>query len=160
MLLGLISDTHGHIRNTLDGLRLLETMGVEQIIHCGDIGSLAIPRLFSPPTHFVFGNVDQDEDDLRSAIHEAGHMCHERFGKLELAGLQIAFLHGDDNRLWGTAVNGGNWDVVCFGHTHRRETRLVGNTLVLNPGAVYRATPHSVATIELPSRKVAFLEFT
>ena len=159
MLLGLISDTHGHTRNTLDGLRLLEAIGVERIIHCGDIGSLMIPRLFTTPTHFVFGNVDQDEDDLRSSIQEAGHTCHDRFGDLELAGLNIAFLHGDDGRRWEATINSGNWDLVCFGHTHRRESRYVGQTLLLNPGAAYRATPHSVATIDLPQRRVEFLEF-
>lgn len=159
MLLGIISDTHGHIRNTLDGLRLLEQKGVEQILHCGDIGSLAIPQLFSLPTHFVFGNVDHDDIDLRLCIQEAGHTCHERFGKLEMAGIHIALLHGDDAGRWQTTVHSGDFDLVCFGHTHRRENRTVGKTLLLNPGAVYRATPHTVAVLELPQRQVEFLEF-
>ncbi len=159
MLLGLISDTHGHFRNTLDGLRLLEARGVDQLIHCGDIGSPAIPGLFSLPSHFIFGNVDQDENELRSSIQDAGHTCHDRFGSLELAGTSIAFLHGDDGRRWEATINAGTWDLVCFGHTHRRESRYIGKTLLLNPGAVYRATPHSVALIELPQRQVEFLEF-
>jgi putative phosphoesterase len=159
MLLGIISDTHGHIRNTMEGVRLLEEQKVERILHCGDIGSLAIPQLFSIPTDFVFGNVDQDAEDLRESIVAAGHKCHDRFGDLIIAGVSIALIHSDDRRKWDTTWQAGTWDIVCFGHTHRRETRYAGKTLLLNPGAVYRATPHSVATIELEQRYVQFLEF-
>lgn len=159
MLVGIISDTHGHIRNTMNGLRLLEEKGVERILHCGDIGSLAIPPLFSIPTHFVFGNVDRDEVDLRSCVEEAGHVCLDRFGSLELGGVHIALLHGDDRGRWEATATSGQFDLICFGHTHRRETSYRGKSLLVNPGAVYRATPHSVATIELPQRDVQFLEF-
>jgi putative phosphoesterase len=159
MLLGVISDTHGHARNTLDGLRLFGTFGVEQILHCGDIGSPIIPKLFSVPTHFVFGNVDQDEEELRQAIQEAGHHCLGRFGSLELEGVSIAVIHGDDVAKWTATVNANVWDLVCSGHTHRRESRRIQKTLLLNPGAVYRATPHSVAIVDLPKLEVQFLEF-
>jgi putative phosphoesterase len=115
--------------------------------------------LFFAPAHFVFGNVDRDEDELRNAIAEAGHQCHERFGALEISGVRIALLHGDDTRRLASAIGTENWDLVCCGHTHRSESRFIGKTLLLNPGAVYRATPHSVATIELEERRVEFLEF-
>jgi predicted phosphodiesterase len=38
---------------------------------------------------------------------------------------------------------------VCYGHTHQAEQHRVGKTLVLNPGALYRATPHSLALVDL-----------
>ena len=159
MLFGIISDTHGHVRNTTEGLQLLAARGVERILHCGAIGSSAIPGLFSTPTHFVFGNVDHDVVELRLAIANAGHTCHERFGELTFAGVKIALLHGDDSRRFETTAKAGVWDLVCYGHTHRRESRYAGKTLLLNPGAVFRATPHTVATIELERRAVEFLEF-
>lgn len=159
MLIGLISDTHGHVRNTLEGLQLLASRNVDQILHCGDIGAVEIPRLFERPTHFIFGNVDQDEADLQEVIEEAGHSCHGRFGDLELAGVRIAMLHGDNARKWEEATTGNTWNLVCFGHTHRAENRLIGSTRVVNPGAVYRARPHSVAVVELPGLEVEFLDF-
>ncbi|MGH8164977.1 MAG: metallophosphoesterase family protein, partial [Rhodanobacteraceae bacterium] len=39
MRIGVVSDTHGHALNALDAVRLLESLDVELVIHCGDIGS-------------------------------------------------------------------------------------------------------------------------
>src|SRR5687768_14248903 len=98
--IGIVSDTHGQVENTLAAVRMLESLEVSQMIHCGDIGSARIVELFAPwPAHFVFGNVDYDVQPLRRAIKAAGKQCHERFGSLEIGGVRIAFLHGDDTRL-------------------------------------------------------------
>ena len=73
MRLGIVSDTHGHVQNTLDAVRMLESLGVDEVLHCGDIGSTEIPRLFARwPTHFVFGNCDPDVGPLNMAIGAAG----------------------------------------------------------------------------------------
>ena len=57
--IGVISDTHGHIVNTRRAVRMFESMQVQQVLHCGDIGSPEIPPLFDAwPTHYVLGNVD------------------------------------------------------------------------------------------------------
>jgi putative phosphoesterase len=130
---------------------MLESLDVTEVIHCGDIGSLAILPLFATwPTHFVFGNVDYDEPALREAIDDRGQSCHGRFGSLEREGRRIAFLHSDDQRLFTDTVQSGDWDLVCYGHTHVAKQERRGHTLVLNPGALYRATPHSIAVVELP----------
>jgi putative phosphoesterase len=124
------------------------------VIHCGDIGTAAIVRQFSPwPTHFVFGNVD-DPRALKRAIEKEGQTCHDRFGTLEVTGVRIAFLHGDDSRLLVDTIAGGQYDLVCHGHTHVRREERLGKTLVLNPGAIYRANPHSFAIVDLPELAV------
>jgi putative phosphoesterase len=149
--IGIISDTHGQVEYMRGAIRLLESLEPELVIHCGDIGSTEIVRMLSAwPTHFVFGNVDHDERSLRQAIEECGQTCHERFGTLEVEGVRIAFLHGDDGRLLDATIHGGQWDLVCHGHTHRRREERAGKTLILNPGALYRATPHSFAVVDLP----------
>jgi putative phosphoesterase len=102
MQLGVVSDTHGHVPNTRAAVQMLEQFDVEAVLHCGDIGSTAIVPLFAHwPTHFVFGNVDQGTaaHELEQAIRAAGQTCHGRFGSLELGGVRIALLHGDDGRL-------------------------------------------------------------
>jgi putative phosphoesterase len=130
---------------------MLESMQVDQVLHCGDVGSSEIVTMFSRwPTHFVFGNVDYDRDTLRRTIEAAGQTCHGQFGALRLAGCQVAFLHGDDFRLLDQTIRDGRWRLVCHGHTHVSRRERVAETLVLNPGAVYRATPHSIAVVKLP----------
>lgn len=159
MRIGVVSDTHGHCAYTQVAVAALGKQNIEHVIHCGDIGSTDVIELFAPwPAHFVFGNVDHNKQELRAAIAVAGQTCHDRFGSLELAGKRIAFLHSDDASLFRSTINDGEWDLVCYGHTHVAEQHFEGGTLVLNPGAIYRARPHSVAIVELPSLKVDFVE--
>ena len=160
MVIAVVSDTHGHVANTLDAIRTFEAFDVKAVLHCGDIGSPIIPSLFERwPTHYVFGNVDSDESQLRESISSAKHTCHGRFGELELAGRKIAVVHGDDAGRLRDAITSGNYDVVCTGHTHQRKEQQQGDTLVLNPGAIYRAQPHSVATVNLETLQVTSLIF-
>ena len=158
MHLGVVSDTHGHVANTLDAVRMLESLDVDEVIHCGDIGTEEIIPLFQRwPTHFVFGNVDGNECRLAAAIEQAGQTCHGRFGTLELDAVRIAFLHGDDSRLLQQTAQSGDWGLVCYGHTHEAQEQWIGSTLVLNPGALYRARPHSIALVELPSLRATLV---
>jgi len=156
MLLGVVSDTHGQRTYTQNAVRMLEELGVEIVIHCGDIGSAEIVPLFANwPTHFVLGNVDYEVvDEIEAAIQSAGQFFHGPFGSLELAGRKIAFLHSDDAKCFRSTITSGEWDLVCYGHTHIAKDEWVGDTLVLNPGALYRAYPHTLAIVELPTRKV------
>jgi uncharacterized protein len=81
MLIGVVSDSHGRVEYTLAAVRMLESLDVAAVLHCGDIGSAEIVRLFAPwPTHFVFGNVDYNEGELTNAIKTAGQTCHGQFG--------------------------------------------------------------------------------
>lgn len=158
MRLGVVSDTHGHVDNTLSAVRMLESLNVEEVLHCGDIGSAAIVSLFAQwPTHFVFGNCDPNEAELRMAIGAAGKLCHGRFGDITLGGRRIALIHSHDARLFRQTISGGQYDLVCYGHSHLAEQHREGKTLVLNPGALYRATPHSIAVIELETMEATIV---
>ena len=158
MLLGVVSDTHGQIAFTRQAVRMLAGLEIDELIHCGDIGSTAIIELFARwPTHYVLGNVDYDAEGLRKEIEAVGHTYHGRFGSLERGGKRIAFLHGDDGPLFQQTVEGGKYDLVCHGHTHVARHVREGNTVILNPGALYRANPHSFAIVELPSLAVTHI---
>src|SRR5262245_13360233 len=101
MRIGVISDTNGHVANTLAAVRMLESFEVQAVLHCGDICSEQIPGLLSDwPAHFVFGNCDRDFDRLRSAIEAQGMACYGWFGNLELAGRRIGLLHSHDAKLF------------------------------------------------------------
>lgn len=155
MLVGIVSDTHGHVDNARAAVRMLESFEVGAVIHCGDIGSPDVVELFRGwPAHFVLGNVDSHPQPLRAAIQQAGGTLHGRFGSLEIEGLRIAFLHGDDERLLAETIAGGEYDLVCYGHTHVAELRASGHTRVVNPGALYRAAKHTIAIARLPELEI------
>jgi putative phosphoesterase len=158
MRLGVISDTHGRVHNALEAARMLESLEIDALIHCGDIDSPDIPPLLTAwPAHFVFGNCDHERDQLQAAIERAGLVCHGRFGELELGGRKIAFLHSDDQRLFRQTIAGGEYDLVCYGHTHQAEQHRAGKTLVLNPGALHRATPHTLAVVDLKTMEAVIV---
>lgn len=159
MRIAVLSDTHGKPEPTRAALEMIRPHSVEAILHCGDIGSAELVELFADwPAHFVFGNVDEDRGVFRKAIAEQGQHCHDTFADLTLARIRIAMLHGDDRPRLRETIDSQKWDLVCYGHTHKPETRRDGSTLVLNPGALYRARPRTFAIVQLPSLDVEFLE--
>ena len=159
MRLGIISDTHGQVSLTRPALRLFESLDVETVLHCGDIGSPDVVKLFAAwPTHFVFGNCDDNEAELTAAIAVAGKTCHGQFGDLTLDGVRIALIHSHDRRRFRNVVDSGEYGLVCYGHTHVAAIDHRGKTVVLNPGAIYRANPHSVAIVDLPAIKATIID--
>lgn len=152
MRLGVVSDSHGHVELVRPAIRMLESLQVDRVLHCGDIGSAEVVELFASwPTDFVFGNCDSQRAELAAAIERAGQTCHGEFGDLEIVGKRVALLHSDDRRRFQEAIRSGQWDLICYGHTHVAATEMIGDTLVLNPGALYRANPHSLAVVEMES---------
>ncbi len=150
MLLGVVSDTHGHLANAEAAARKLTEYEIAAVIHCGDIGGEAIVPVFAQwPTHFVLGNVDDNAAALEKAIAAAGLHYHGRFGELQLGGRSIAFLHSDDVSRFEETIASQRYDLVCYGHTHVAAARQTGRTLVLNPGALFRARTHTIAVVNL-----------
>lgn len=157
MLLGIVSDTHGHVANAQAAVRMLESLQVTAVIHCGDIGSTRIPPLFAAwPSHFVLGNVDYDPPGVKSAMPANGTF-HDRFADLSIAGRRIAVLHSDDVKRFRATIDSGLYDLVCYGHSHMAEQHRERNTLVLNPGALYRADPHSLAIVDLQTMQAKII---
>jgi putative phosphoesterase len=145
MLIGLISDTHGLMRDS--ALRALD--GVELILHAGDVGRRAIlDALWSlAPVHAVYGNVDA-RDGLLSEAFDG-----------ELAGQRVHMSHGHElgSPTPETLVARYDAHIVIYGHTHRPLVKEVGGTLVINPGAAGPARfalKPSVALLTLPERTV------
>ncbi len=158
MRLGVVSDSHGHVGNVRRAVALLNSLGVDHVLHCGDIGSAEVVAQFSAwPTGFVFGNCDYDRPTLGAAIAAAGQTCYGEFGEIVLAGRRIALIHSDDQRRFRAALAGGGFDLVCYGHTHVAALDRHGDTLALNPGALYRANPHSLAIVDLPELRAEIL---
>jgi uncharacterized protein len=123
IIIGLVSDTHGLIRDSLfDALA-----GVSQILHAGDVGGRSVLDALSAiaPVEAVSGNVDSPDGLLPQHVH------------VEHGGLSIHVSHGHElgsptpQRLLARY----DADVLVYGHTHRALVYREANRLVVNPGA-------------------------
>ena len=123
IIIGLVSDTHGLIRNSL-----FEALaGVSQILHAGDVGGRSVLDALSAiaPVLAVYGNVDPVDGALPESV------------AIEEGGLSIHVSHGHELGSPAPARLLARYtaDVIVFGHTHRPLVERDGHRLVVNPGA-------------------------
>lgn len=163
MIIGLLSDTHSNLKRTARAVAALKSLRVEQVIHCGDIGSsLVLTELaagFSDPdipVTCVLGNVDGWDDDLYSPVNHV--QIAGRFAAMELAGRKIAVLHGDDAGRLNACTRSGEYDYIFTGHTHVRADEHYGKTRVINPGAIHRSPEPGCAVLDLKTGRLRFLD--
>ena len=172
MRIGIISDTHDRADTVRAALDQLRERGVELLLHCGDITTVEIVRLFEGlPVHFVFGNWDgdwlgqrgetgrlcRDTGRLREAIADIGGTLHEPFGHLTLEGRSVGWIHGHHRDLLHEMETSDLFDFVFYGHTHNAEQHRRGRTLVANPGALFRASPKQCAVLDLRNGTLEWL---
>lgn len=159
MLLGILSDTHGRDDAMAEGMRLLREAGATYFIHCGDVGSLAVlDHLAGVPSAFVFGNTDYDRPGLRRYAETIGVQCFDPYGTVELDGKRIAVTHGDDRRTLDLVLSGQEHDYLLVGHTHVRGEQRFKRTRIVNPGALHRAIPKTVAILDLMTDDLHWIE--
>jgi uncharacterized protein len=151
MRIAILSDTHSRYPTIEKALQLIERRNVELILHCGDIEDSEAVWLFPPNTHFVFGNCDQDKTAIRQAVHGIGATLYEPFGRLDLNGTSIAWIHGDDRKLMDALEESGEFDFLFYGHSHVADERLTNRTRVINPGALQRARQKTLLVLDLES---------
>src|SRR6516165_9159511 len=151
MRIAIFSDTHSRYATIEAALKLVDQRQVELLLHCGDIEDGEAVWLFPPNTHFVFGNCDTERTSIRQAVHGIGATVYEPFGRLELAGSKIAWLHGDDHRLMRQVEESGEFDYLFYGHTHVAAERQVNSTRVINPGALHRVRQKTFLVLDLES---------
>lgn len=166
MIIGLISDTHGDKERTIEACRALKDRNVEAVLHCGDIGNeeilFELVAQFSAddiPVHAVLGNCDLYDEALPAFPEKTGVKVWGRLAELELDGKRIVLMHGDDWRTMEKLVLEGQQDYLFSGHTHEASDHTAGQTRLINPGAVYRANPPTVATLDLATGELTTIEF-
>jgi hypothetical protein len=149
MLIAVLSDIHDNIWNLRAAFTSLQD--ADLLLCCGDLCSpFVIPILaenFAKPIHMVYGN--NDGDLLRMSNNARRYPNFSLEGELyqaEFDGLRFAVNHYDNIGL--EIARSGLHDVVCFGHNHRWQVEWIGQTLVINPGALMGFGPldrHDVA---------------
>ncbi len=157
---GILSDTHIPYRmKRLPRIVLGALDGVDVILHAGDVD---LPSALEPlrelaPVHAVRGNLHLL--DLSRGAPSLPHLV-----ELNLAGRRVLVTHGHAlspaslwfkgqhlvRRLFGSSAEDcfnehvanrlarlfPGADIIAFGHTHRAYVRWMGDTLLINPGAV------------------------
>ena len=139
MRIGLVSDTHGLLRDAaLEALR-----GSDRILHAGDIGDPAILDALArlAPVDAIRGN----NDTAAWAATLPDSRC------IRLGGIAVHMLH--DLKQLATHPPQGPVDVIVAGHSHRPliERRADG-VLIVNPGSAGRRRfrlPVSVALLHV-----------
>jgi uncharacterized protein len=163
MKIGVLSDTHNHLRETRRALDLLVQHGATHLVHCGDAGQDVVDLLAAVcqehglRAHVAIGNCDHGTE-TRFAPQPAG-VERDRSPEFILAGKRCVAVHGDNAWRLECVCTSGAFDYVFTGHTHARADRRVGQTRVLNPGSPVRPRggPPSVALLDLVSGEVAWL---
>jgi hypothetical protein len=155
MLIAILSDTHGRYQTVEKALGLVQARKINTVLHCGDIDDAETVWLFQGfTTHFVFGNCDLDRHAIRQAVHGIGETLHDGYGLVELNGVKIAFVHGDDGALLHDLEHSGAFDFLFYGHTHQAKEHRTGPTRVINPGALHRARVKTFVVLDLATRDV------
>jgi putative phosphoesterase len=158
MLIGILSDTHDRVDAAAAAMKLLRGQNCKFFIHCGDVGNEAVlDCLAGEPAALVWGHNDFCVPELVKYAERLGIQCLGRFGDLTLDGKRFAITHGDDIRRIKKLLNSQEYDYLLQGHTHVKSDRREGRTRLINPGALYRATVKTVATLETSRDELRFL---
>ena len=114
---------------------------------------------FGIKTHIVFAYQDMNFITTAKAYEGTYEnlVFYGDFGKLELAGKKIFFLH--HNGLAREIAENGNYDVVFYGHNHLKKIETVGKTLFVNPGELMgkKANP-SIAVYDTETNTAEIVE--
>ncbi|MBM7691344.1 putative phosphoesterase [Peribacillus deserti] len=128
-----ISDTHMPRKGKALPKKLTEELKrADLIIHGGDWQNLDVYQELSlyGEVKGVYGNVDQAE--IRNLFPEKQ--------VIEAGGIRIGLVHGHGRRLTTekraiAAFEGVEVDCIIFGHSHIPVKKMVGKTLLFNPGS-------------------------
>ena len=139
MFVAVMSDSHDNIWNLRKVLTMIKKKGAGMIIHCGDfIAPFMLKELDEAgiPVYGVFGNNDGDQYLLTklSLITLKNITLHGLVGQVDVNGFNIGFTH--DGIVGEGLALGGNYKMVCFGHSHTYLKKDVGKTILLNPGEI------------------------
>jgi putative phosphoesterase len=134
--IGIISDSHDHHANALKAVEIFKNEQVQYILHAGDIVSPFTAKAFGEVKNArfiaVFGNNDGEKSVLKSTIESFGGEIHRDPYRGKIAGKKIFMTHKPG--ILDEAIAGGKYDLIVYGHTHFRDIRTVGETLIINPG--------------------------
>ena len=159
-VVGLLSDSHGRAERTERAVDALLAAGADTLIHAGDIETDAVlDCLAGHQAHVVWGNCDWDRAGLERYARDIGISVHGEAGEIEVDGVRVAFTHGHLPAAMRAAMASGARFLV-HGHTHERRDEVVDGVRIINPGALHRAHPFTVALLTPRTGELKTIEVT
>jgi len=128
MRIGLVSDTHDNLDKIKKAVKLFNSKKVELVFHAGDfVAPFTINYLDKLNCEYlgVFGNNDGEKEGLK---RKSGGKIKNGPVELTLEDIKIALVH--DLKI----LPARDFDIIVFGHSHKKELRKEGKTLLVNPG--------------------------
>lgn len=158
MIIGIMSDTHGHYLAARQAMEFFGRAEVGHIIHCGDVGGEEVfNELLGRPVTFVWGNTDTPSNGLTAYLAATGFKVPADVPTLiELGGKRFAVFHGHEPQF--RSCTKLDVDYVLYGHTHEADIEVLDGKCFVNPGALFRANPKTVATINTQTSDIQFHE--
>lgn len=162
MRVGLLGDTHDHVVRIRESVAILNRARVEIVVHVGDYCSpFAVRELagLDAPLHGITGNNDGDVYQIQRAFAEIGARLEAQWWETRLGERRALVMH--EPRGIVDVAAGGEYDLIVYGHTHERDERRIGETLVVNPGEAcgWLGGIGSLAVYDADDHEVAFHEF-
>jgi putative phosphoesterase len=160
MRIGVVSDTHNNLKNVRRIVEIFNEQGVDRVIHTGDISqakTLDVFAALNAPLFGVFGNNDQEREDLEDAISRHGFTFQDPPLNLNWASRTIIVVHDPlefDGHL-------SQQDLALHGHTHRYRLEQEDAQTIFNPGecAGMMQGRNAIGVVDLVSMQCQIVNF-
>lgn len=137
MLIGLMSDSHNNRPNVRFTLDIFRELGVETILHAGDLISVELLEEFADfSVYLSFGNGDDPLLISQKAAAVSNKFVCDEMLEITLGGKRFFLMHGDQRVTLENCISSGAYDYVIHGHTHQFRNESTGECRVINPGAL------------------------
>lgn len=160
MRVGVVSDTHDNLRNVARIVALLNGVGVDRVVHTGDVTqvkTLEVLAGLAAPLYGVWGNNDLPRSVLEGASADLGFDFADSGRELRWSRRRILVVH--DPLEIHERLNGHH--VVLHGHDHRCRVERRAGALIVNPGecAGHREGQNAVGVVDLANLEAEVLHF-
>ena len=158
-MIGIISDTHENEEAVKKSVKIFKDRNVDFAVHCGDIISPPMLEYFNGlKMKIVFGNNDGEKNGLNAKAKEFGFEEITEEQEFEYKGKKFYVYHGTNKNKLDAVIKSNKYDYVLTGHTHIKRDEKTGKTRVINPGALFRIYPYTIALLDVENDKLEFVE--
>lgn len=158
-MIGIISDTHENEEAIKKAVKIFKETNVDFVVHCGDIISPPVLEHFKNlKMKFVFGNNDGEKIGLNNKAKEYNWEEITEEKEFGYKGKKFYVYHGTNRNKLDEAIKSNKYDYILTGHTHLKRDEKIGDTRVINPGALFRIFPHTIALLDVEKNNLEFVE--
>ena len=158
-MIGVISDTHENEEAIKIAVGIFKENNVDFVVHCGDIISPPMLEHFRGlKAKFIYGNNDGEKTGLNNKAIQLGFEELSDKKEFEYKDKKFYAYHGTKKEELEAAIKSNKYGYVLTGHTHIKRDERIGETRVINPGALFRIFPYTIALLDVEEDKLEFIE--